>query len=274
MPIKITFSEDPASALSIAGDFLLTQPVLHNLILSLLHARIMYPEPGRYWVAALGKEILGVMLQSPLTLDAVLTPMEPIVIAAMVDTIVDAGIALPGVNGEAATAASFAGHWAERRKSPAAPFQGMRLYELADLKRIGIIDGQLRQAASDDRALVVDWLRAFNAETEGHTSNPEPLVDRWLIAGQLWLWDNGKPMSMAVARQPVGGVSRLSGVYTPPENRRLGYACACVYGLSEWLRKAGYRCVLYTDLGNPISNSIYRRLGYKAVAEGLRYWFD
>jgi ribosomal protein S18 acetylase RimI-like enzyme len=225
-------------------------------------------------VAARGQEILGVMLQSPLTFAAVLTPMEPIVIAAMVDTVVHAGIALPGVNGEAATAASFAGHWAERRKSPAVPFQGMRLYELADLKRIGNIDGQLRQAASDDRALLIDWVRAFNAETEGDTSDAAPLVDRWLVAGQLWLWDNGKPMSMAVARQPVGGVSRLSGVYTPPESRGLGYAAACVYGLSKSLREAGYQCVLYTDLGNPTSNSIYRRLGYRAAAEALRYRFD
>jgi ribosomal protein S18 acetylase RimI-like enzyme len=274
MAINITFSEDAALALSIARDFLLTQPVRHNLILSLLHARIMYPEPGRYWVAAQDQEILGVMLQSPLTFAAVLTPMKPIVIAALVDTIVDAGIVLPGVNGEAATAASFAGHWAERRRSPAVAFQGMRLYELADLKRIGIIDGQLRQAASDDRTLLIDWVRAFNAETEGDTSDPEPLVDRWLAVGQLWLWDNGKPMSMAVARQPVGGVSRLSGVYTPAESRGLGYAAACVYGLSKSLREAGYRCVLYTDLGNPTSNSIYRRLGYKAVAENLRYRFD
>jgi hypothetical protein len=274
MEINVTFSEDPASVLSIAGEFLLAEPVRHNLILSLLHTRIMYPEPGRYWVAARGNEIIGVMLQSPLTFAAVLTPMEPIVISPLVDTIVDAGITLPGVNSEAATAASFAGHWAERRRSPAVPFQGMRLYELADLKRMGIIEGRLRQAASDDRTLLIDWVRAFNAETEGGTSDPEPLVDRWLAAGQLWLWDNGRPMSMAVARQPVAGVSRLSGVYTPPESRGLGYAAACVYGLSKSLLEAGYRCVLYTDLGNPTSNSIYQRLGYKAVAEGLQYRFD
>jgi hypothetical protein len=225
-------------------------------------------------VAARGQEILGMMLQSPLTFAAVLTPMEPIVIATMVNTAVDAGIALPGVTGEAATAASFAGHWAERVKSPGVPFQGMRLYELVDLKAIGIVDGRLRKAASDDRTLLIDWVRAFNAETEVDTSDPEPLVDRWLVAGQLWLWDDGKPMSMAVARQPVAGVSRLSGVFTPPESRGLGYAAACVYGLSKSLQEAGYRCALYTDLGNPTSNSIYQRLGYKAVAEALRYRFD
>src|ERR1700733_13210210 len=40
MDIKIAFSEDPALVLSSAGGFLASQPVLHNLILSLLRARL------------------------------------------------------------------------------------------------------------------------------------------------------------------------------------------------------------------------------------------
>jgi len=40
------------------------------------------------------------------------------------------------------------------------------------------------------------------------------------------------------------------------------------------MRDAGFRCILYTDLANPTSNSIYRRIGYRAVAEGLRYRFE
>jgi predicted GNAT family acetyltransferase len=32
--------------------------------------------------------------------------------------------------------------------------------------------------------------------------------------------------------------------------------------------------MLYTDLANPTSNSIYRRIGYRAVAEVLRYGFE
>ena len=78
---------------------------------------------------------------------------------------------------------------------------------------------------------------------------------------------------MAVGREPVSRVVRLSGVYTPPEMRKHGYAAACVHALSMQLNRAGYRCVLYADLGNPTSNSIYRRLGYRVVAEGLRYRF-
>jgi predicted GNAT family acetyltransferase len=44
--------------------------------------------------------------------------------------------------------------------------------------------------------------------------------------------------------------------------------------LSRRMRDEGYRCILYTDLGNPTSNSVYRRIGYGAVAEGLRYRFE
>jgi uncharacterized protein len=72
----------------------------------------------------------------------------------------------------------------------------------------------------------------------------------------------------------VGGAVRISGVYTPQECRRLGYAEACVHALSKRLRESGYRCLLYTDLGNPTSNSIYRRIGYRAAGECLRYRFD
>ena len=42
MDINMTFSEDPAWVLSIAREFLTSQPVLHNMIHSLLHARIAY----------------------------------------------------------------------------------------------------------------------------------------------------------------------------------------------------------------------------------------
>jgi len=79
---------------------------------------------------------------------------------------------------------------------------------------------------------------------------------------------------MAVARKPMGGVVRLSGVYTPTEKRNCGYAAACVHALSKHMHEAGFRCVLYTDLANPTSNSIYRRIGYQAVAEVLRYRFE
>ena len=119
------------------------------------------------------------------------------------------------------------------------------------------------------------WSRAFQHEIGESEDGTELRVDRGLAAGQLWLWDrSGEPVSMALAREPLMGVVRLSGVYTTPKRRKHGYAAACVHALSKKLRDTGSRCILYTDLGNTTSNSIYRRIGYRAVAEVLRYRFE
>jgi ribosomal protein S18 acetylase RimI-like enzyme len=275
MEFKVLFSEDPGFVLRTAEEFLSSEPVLHNMILSILHARVAMGDPGRYWIAFQGERAVGVVLQSPLDFPATLTPMESRAVLAIVDAIAQAGVTLPGVNGDAATAASFAGQWGERRKSAATPLMGMRLYELLELGEVPRTEGRLRQAGPSDRILMIQWSRAFQIEIGESANDTELRVDRGLAAGQLWVWDqNGETTSMAVGREPVQGVVRLSGVYTPPEKQKHGYAAACVHALSKHLRAGGYRCVLYTDLANPTSNSIYRRIGYRAVAEALRYRFD
>jgi predicted GNAT family acetyltransferase len=273
MAIRVIMTDDPAFVLNEARSFLVAEPVLHNLILTLLHARVAHREPGRYWMASEGPDVVGLLFQSPLNVAANLAVMDTTAIAAIVDAIVDAGIRLPGVNGEAATASRFAGQWAERSKSAALPIRGERLYELAEIRERPHVDGQLRHAVSDDRDLIVDWLRAFEVDAGVTISEPEVLVERWIPAQQVWLWEDHKPVSMTVSRECVEGVVRLAFVYTPPARRSRGYAEACVSELSKQLRGKGQRCILYTDLANPTSNSIYRRIGYRAVAEGLRYRF-
>ena len=275
MDIKIVFSEDPALILREAGEFLLSQPVLHNVVLSILHARVQEPEPGRYWMAKDRDETFGVVIQSPLRFAATLTPMRLPEVKAMVDAIVEAGVSLPGVNGEAATAASFAGHWTERRNTGATPFEGNRIYEFVGAGDAPETKGRLRQAGPTDRDLMIAWMRAFQVEIGEPDDDTELRVDSWLAAGHIWLWeDRGETVAMAAGREPVAGVVRVSGVYTPPEMRRRGYAAACVSALSNRICGEGYRCILYTDLGNSTSNSVYRRIGYTAVAEALRYRFE
>jgi hypothetical protein len=269
----ILFTDDPAVALEKAGEFLAAQPVLHNLILSILHARLLHSEPGRYWLAIEQEKVVGVVLQSPLTFEATLSPMDARVVEAMVSAIAGAGIALPGVNGDATTAAHFAGYWSERAKAAVTPHQGNRLYEWLEPGERPDVRGGLRRAVAGDRSLMIAWMLDFSLELDLPADDTEVRVDRWLAAGELWLWEDDEAVSMAVGRTPAEGVVRISGVYTPMNKRNHGYAGACVYALSQQMRDAGYRCILYTDLANPTSNSIYRRIGYRAVVEGLRYRF-
>jgi len=82
------------------------------------------------------------------------------------------------------------------------------------------------------------------------------------------VWRDSQPVSMAAwAGQTPRGV-RVNMVYTPPELRRRGYASAAVSALTKKLLDAGRKFVfLFTDLSNPTSNSIYRKMGYEAVCD-------
>ncbi len=80
--------------------------------------------------------------------------------------------------------------------------------------------------------------------------------------------------------RPAWATAELGGVETgfgfdshPPEQRRHGWATALVSALTAKARTDRHRCILYADLGNPTSNSIYRAIGYQAVEEVLRYDF-
>ena len=274
MAVEVSFSDDAGWVLNKAKVFLSSKPVHHNLILTLLHARVAHYKPGRYWVAMDGDAVVGVVLQSPMNFRAVVTPMEPEVVLPVVDAISDAGVKLPGVVGDAATAAHFAGQWAERQKSAVVPFMGQRLYEVDKVEQPTEVKGYFRKAVPDDRKCLIDWVRCFYTEIGVEETDAKVIVDRRLPAGQIWLWDSAGPVSMTGRTVPVEGVTRVQLVYTPPKNRKRGYATACVASLSKQIRDVGQRCILYTDLGNPVSNSVYCRIGYRTVTEGIQYRFE
>src|SRR5436190_4663594 len=128
MAVAVATMTSAVEALAQAGEFLQRDPVNHNLVLTLLHDRVAHGEDGRYWVVSCDGAPAGVVFQSPVYYPATVTPMAADAVLAAVDTIVAQRVSLPGVNGEAATAARFAGHWAERTKMAARPIEGQRLY--------------------------------------------------------------------------------------------------------------------------------------------------
>jgi predicted GNAT family acetyltransferase len=275
MTSLVHFTNDPGRVLADGSGLLESDPVAHNVVLTLLHRRVEAPEPGRYWIVETDGEPAGVVFQSPLSFAATLTPMPMGAVAAVVDTIVEQHVALPGVNGDAATAARFAGHWTERTKSAARPVQGQRVYEVERVIPARPAGGELRRAVASDRDPLVAMFNAFSAESgEGlPPQDPYEVVDRRVRAGQLWLWDDDGSVSMAGVTEPVAGVARIGPVYTPPGRRGSGYASALVAEMSAGVLAAGNRCILYTDMGNPVSNSVYRGIGYRAVSEAIRYQF-
>ncbi|MBK5222865.1 MAG: GNAT family N-acetyltransferase [Acidimicrobiia bacterium] len=273
MAIEVHLYDDPSVALARAGKFLASRPVHRNLVLTLLHGRIARPEPGRYWVAHDGDRGVGVGFQSPLDFFVTTTPMTDEATDALVARIAADGIAPPGVQAEAATAARFTGQWTEATGSAARPDQGLRIYQLIDLEPPVGVSGSLRVTTAADRAVVHEMIAAFHRDT-GERSVLDPAVhDERIDAGVYSLWDDDGPRALVGRTETIAGMSRVQAVFTPPEWRRRGYAGAAVAAVSERIRAEGADAMLFTDLGNPTSNSVYRRIGYRAVAENLRYRF-
>ncbi|MBK5289831.1 MAG: GNAT family N-acetyltransferase [Acidimicrobiia bacterium] len=272
MQVTVERTDDPSRVLEAAGPFLASDPVAHNLILTLLHARVAQSEPGRYWIATRGDHVVGVVFQSPLTFHATATPMDADVARAVAHGISDEGVELPGIDGEVATSAAFTGAWVERHRISARPTLAQRIYELGAL-----VDhdapGVLQLAKPEHADFLVGCFTAFADELGEPTLGIASGVDHRIGQGQLWVWIDGEPVSAAGLTQPAERVVRIGPVYTPPAHRGRGYGSALVAGVSRSATTAGNRCVLYTDLENPTSNGIYRAIGYRAVSEGLRYRF-
>jgi uncharacterized protein len=274
MPYRVTHSDDAAAALHEATAFLESSPVRHNLIYTLLRHAARRAAPGRYWTVHSGDDVVGIVFQSPLDHRASLTPMPGDAARAAADAMAGQGVALPGIEGEAATVAAFAGQWTEARHTGAFPELGMRLHQLESLTRPAGVPGRLRTADADDMQLVQRWAIAFADDVDEPTPDAEMVADR-VTRGQMVLWEaDGEAVCLSGLTPPAAGVVRVGPVYTPPERRRHGYAAACVGAQSQVAVDEGLICALYTDLSNATSNSVYRALGYRVIAEITRYAFD
>ena len=142
--------------------------------------------------------------------------------------------------------------------------------------------GGARHATEADATLLQRWMVAFVAEALPHDpaidDGGRAIVESRLLAEDagLWVWeDGGRVVSVAGYGGPTPNGIRIGPVYTPLELRGNGYATALVAELSAWLLAGGRTfCFLYTDLANPTSNAIYRRIGYRQVCDSANIVFE
>ncbi len=186
---------------------------------------------------------------------------------------------VPGVLGPANVADVWAERWADVNGRSPKPGMRQRVFELRQLGPLTLPTGRLRPASADDFARVVDWVQAFHedANIRDDLESAELLARSKIQNGDLFLWENeaGEPVSMAAKARPTRHGITVSLVYTPAARRGRGYATACVATLSQQLLDEGYHfCTLFTDLSNPVSNHVYEKIGYTAVADFHEYYFD
>jgi GNAT superfamily N-acetyltransferase len=264
------------------GDLLLADEARHNLALGILSTArayaAVYPELHG-WAAQEGQVVVGAAIRTPPHNLVLARPADEPAIDALAGGI-DAE--LPGVVGAVPEIDAFAAAWAERHGLEVTPVFDQRIHVLRQVFLPHAVPGVMRVAGDADRPLVLGWVRAFVREALGggddeDGSRVERNVDAKLTSAEagIGLWEvDGNAVSLAGFGGPTPNGIRIGPVYTPPEHRNRGYGTAVTAAVSQQLLERGHRfCFLYTDLDNPTSNAIYRRIGYEPVCDSRELAF-
>ncbi|MBK8901182.1 MAG: GNAT family N-acetyltransferase [Anaerolineaceae bacterium] len=277
--------KSPNDFLDAVQDYLEVQEALNSLMLGLAF-RLSQSAPrrrNRPFLAVVedGGEVVGAAVMTPprkLILYSHLADCQPMV-RALWSALQGSRWTVPGVLGPAEAADAWAKLWEmENGRSPQ-PGMRQRVFELRQVRPLALPPGHLRLANADDFAQMVTWVKGFHedAHLREELDALELLTRSKIVNDELFLWESeaGEVVTMAAKTRPTRHGIAVSLVYTPAEHRGCGYATACVATLSQQLLDDGYQfCTLFTDLSNPVSNHIYEKIGYTAVADFHEYYFD
>jgi hypothetical protein len=253
--------------------FLLRREAEHNLMLgfraSLEHDPHAFGPDDPYLAAVVDE-------RGEVVAAATMTPPHNLVLSTVDDPgAVDAlagdlrGEVLPGLIAPLDVGAAFCDRW------PAAATVSIeeRIYEATEVIPPRPVPGRMRFAEDRDRDVVVEFVAGFFEEAlPGSTDgDAEAWVARRRSQPDTYtaLWDDGgKVVTLAGFGSPTPNGMRVGPVYTPPGLRGRGYASALTAAVTEHVLASGRRfCFLFTNLANPTSNSIYRRIGYRPVLD-------
>jgi predicted GNAT family acetyltransferase len=285
LAMQVRRFDDVAAFREVAIPYLVRDEARHNLILGISSTLVQKPDlypVFDLWVASDAAQVSGVAVRTPPFNLVLAQPSSDAALDALVDRMVAEGQDLPGVAAAIPEVEAFVGAWTAEHDVDAAIVFRHGVYELREVMNVPTAAGRARPVTPEDRERVIAWTLAFADEVlpeawdrERHVRMVEARLEATEDSG-LWLWEDADgPVSLSGYGGSTPHGIRIGPVYTPPESRGRGYATSLVAEQSRWLLRTGRSlCFLYTDLDNPTSNALYRRIGYRMVAEAREVRFD
>lgn len=266
------FTDDVETFAAHVWDLLRADPARNTVALTVIET----VRAGRRWSE---EPMLFGWYGEPAVAAVLLTPPHHLHLAQLPEVLVDPlvgalrdlGVRPPGVNGETVVVDAFVTRWTSGHPSASRIEMRTRLYALDRLRPPDPLPpGRARRADEGDVELATAWCEAFDVEAGTVSTDAEAAVRDQVAGGRLWLWEDaaGRTASLAGRHRSAAGVARVGPVYTPPAHRRRGYGTAVTAAVTEdALREEVDGVVLFTDLANPTSNSIYQQIGYRPVRD-------
>jgi predicted GNAT family acetyltransferase len=186
-----------------------------------------------------------------------------------------------GVVGPAQESEMFSDLWVEMSSKSKKLAMGQKIYKADMCIQPKNVTGKLKIANENELNIVTQYFVDFAEESlplserksfdEIKIMTSKKLTDKWIY---LWMVD-GTSVSVAHIGRPTKNGISVSGVFTPRQFRKRGYASAVTAGVTQAMLDSGKKfCVLYTDLSNPTSNKIYQDVGYREVAASKYFSFE
>jgi RimJ/RimL family protein N-acetyltransferase len=292
--MDVRLHQDPDEFKALAVPFCSADPLQHTVALTVMARFIGHRTDIDPLMVTLHSEdhdtdtdtdhssLVGVALRTPpWPVIASGLPTDPALLDTFIAAWLDHDPDVPGVNGPRAHAEAVADAWIRHTGGTIRETTAGRLFRLGELTP-PTTKGHVRQATEHDIPLLAQWREAFQIEAIGYLRDPNgtaAIVRHMLDHGDsVTLWDidstDNTTVAWAVASAPINGMSRVGPVYTSPEHRANGYGSAVTAAVSQHVTNAGATSVvLFTDLANPTSNSIYQKIGYRPVYDSTELEF-
>ncbi|MGQ4616303.1 GNAT family N-acetyltransferase [Nocardia sp. R7R-8] len=276
--MRIEITTDAAEFRSVAGAFLLRDPLRHTVLTTSVANQVTgldAPAGASRFLSVHDEDaaVVGAAMRvagRDVYLGALPPDGIPAVARALAEIVPESG----GVEGVVADATAFAQYWCGLLGKGFHQSYLARLHRLGAL-RIPDVAGQPQPARESDVALCIDWMAAMQEESGAGTGLEEAAIRRRVEAGRWWLWEReGQPVSLAAHHIPIQGWSRIGPVYTPPDARGHGYASAVTAHVAKLLRAENLDVCLFADTANTTANRIYRAIGFHPTHEFAHYVFE
>jgi predicted GNAT family acetyltransferase len=195
----------------------------------------------------------------------------------LVQYLIANNVVINGINANSLLCSSFLNQYKDLSNRNLKLNLSMDIMELRTLKVIPLANGYTRLAVPSDLELITRWKCEFAFDALGEKLEPEQVLSRTQKQIEdklfyLFVNDQNEIVSMASPTRKLIGGTCINNVYTPKCYRNQNYAVSNMYYLCEDLLKTGNQFVtLFVDKTNPISNRVYKKIGFEIIEDCYDY---